>query len=104
MPVKSLSSGTSWEIPGNIDVAMMIASSAFLNRKSRRASAYAVNVPMIKVRTVVVPATTRLLTSARPKPLVEEKTDVRFFSDHGEGSRVLANWSDGRRNADTAIQ
>ncbi len=53
MSVKSFSKGTSCEIPGNIVVAMISPSTAFLNRKFSLASAYAVNVPMSRVRTVV---------------------------------------------------
>jgi hypothetical protein len=69
MSVKSCSSGTSSVITGNIDVVMMMPSAAFLNLNSSRASAYAVSVPTISTRIVVVPATIRLLSSALANPL-----------------------------------
>ena len=104
MSVNSFSSGTISEMPGNIDVAMITPRTAFLNRKFSRASAYAVNVPTSSVITVVSPATTRLLSSARPKPTPGLNTAEKFSSDQGAGSSEFSNWSSGRRNAETNIQ
>jgi hypothetical protein len=77
---------------------------AFLNRNRNRAIAYAVKVSASSVRTVVVPATMRLLSRERWKPTPGLNTAPKFCTDHGVGIGELSNWSCGRRNADTTIQ
>ena len=104
MSLNSFSNGMISEMPGNIDVEMTTPSTTFLNRKFSRASAYAVSVPTSSVINVVSPATTRLFSSARPKPTPGLKTAVKFFTDQGAGSTELSNWSSGRRKAETNIQ
>src|SRR5215207_5734658 len=104
MSVNSASSGTISEIPGNIEVAMMIAATVLAPRNCSLARAYAANVPISSVRIVVVPATITLLSSERPNPTSGPNTASRFSVDTGAGNRLLENWSDGRRNADTTIQ
>ena len=104
MSVNSCSSGTTSAIPGNIDVAMISERISPLPRKSSRARAYAAKMPRIRVSSVVVPATIRLLSSARPNPFPGENAASRFSSDGGAGRSELENWSDGRRSAETTIQ
>ena len=59
---------------------------------------------MTSVSTVVVPATIRLLSRPRAKPLPGEKAAFRFSNDTGFGMMELENWSEGRRSAETTIQ
>src|SRR5437879_12028665 len=104
MSVNSLSSGTTSEITGNIEVAMITAAASVLNRNSNRARQYAANVPITRVSRVVVPATTTLLSRDRPNPTSGLNTARKFSTDHGRGSGGWENWAAGRRNAETTIQ
>src|SRR5256885_644665 len=110
MSVNSFSNGTTSEIPGNMDVEMMIAATAFLNRNLSRARAYAAEMPMSRVSVVAIPATTTLFNSARPNltflassqaSIVSVSTDCFLLPINTNGRSNMRNASSTRNNTAT---